>query len=289
MDPQAIERAGEYFNNARNTIKALDPEDLPEECRPRTADEGHQVLAVHLNKARQSISGDVTGYKIGLVSSVQRDFIGGTEALGFNSPLYAGVLSGRIFTGSTTVPFEQTISPFIEGEFAVRMGKDVPLDGAPYTKESIGEYVEACMAGIELVDPRLNFMKFPKPWGPLFIADDGGNWGLLIGEGVTNWRDYDMAAAKCTLTKNGEVIAEGVGADLLGHPFEVLAWQANDMIGRGETLKAGDVSLLGSVTPSYTDIAPNDELVCAWDVIGSCSVKYVGELPAQMGAALQKD
>ena len=42
----------------------------------------------------------------------------------------------------------------IECEVAVKLGADVPASGAPYTRESIAEYIEWIAASFELVDRR---------------------------------------------------------------------------------------------------------------------------------------
>jgi 2-keto-4-pentenoate hydratase len=110
------------------------------------------------------------------------------------------------------------------------------------------------------------------------VADDGSNWGVVVGEGRRDWRGVDLAAARCTFAKNGATVAAGTGADLAGHPFEVLAWLANALIGRGETLAPGDVVLLGSVTPSYAELDPDCEIVCTWDAFGECRVRFRGAM-----------
>ena len=46
---------------------------------------------------------------------------------------------------------------------------------------------------------------------------------------------------------NGESVGSGTGADIMGHPFEALAWLANSMAGRGKGLRAGEFVLLGSL------------------------------------------
>jgi 2-keto-4-pentenoate hydratase len=46
---------------------------------------------------------------------------------------------------------------------------------------------------------------------------------------------------------NGSDVSSGRGGDVLGHPLEALAWLANGLAGRGQTLVAGAFVLLGSV------------------------------------------
>jgi 2-keto-4-pentenoate hydratase len=57
----------------------------------------------------------------------------------------------------------------------------------------------------------------------------------------------DVAALTGVFTVNGVEVARGRGSDVMGHPLNALAWLANSLVGRGQTLKAGEVVLLGSL------------------------------------------
>ena len=45
-----------------------------------------------------------------------------------------------------------------------------------------------------------------------------------------------------------ETIAQGYGADLLGHPLTVVRWLVNAIQAQGYALRSGDVLSLGSIT-----------------------------------------
>jgi 2-oxo-3-hexenedioate decarboxylase/2-keto-4-pentenoate hydratase len=46
---------------------------------------------------------------------------------------------------------------------------------------------------------------------------------------------------------NGVEVGRGRGADVMGHPFEALAWLANSLARRGKSLQAGEFVFTGSV------------------------------------------
>jgi 2-keto-4-pentenoate hydratase len=48
-------------------------------------------------------------------------------------------------------------------------------------------------------------------------------------------------------TKDRVAIGEGHGRDILGHPFNSVAWLATQLASRGVGLKAGQVVMTGSV------------------------------------------
>ena len=65
-----------------------------------------------------------------------------------------------------------------------------------------------------------------------------------------DWRDLDVAALRGRLIVDGHQRDEGVGADLMGHPLNCLAWLAGSSVAEAfGGLKAGQVVMLGSVTP----------------------------------------
>jgi 2-keto-4-pentenoate hydratase len=60
----------------------------------------------------------------------------------------------------------------------------------------------------------------------------------------------DLGAVRGELRVDGESRGAGHGRDLLGHPFEALAWLAGSGAAREfGGLRAGQVVWLGSVTP----------------------------------------
>ncbi len=63
------------------------------------------------------------------------------------------------------------------------------------------------------------------------------------------------------------MIGEGVGADVLGHPVEPVAWLANNLAELGKSLEAGAIILTGSFVPPYM-LDAGDVAVVAIDGLG---------------------
>ena len=72
---------------------------------------------------------------------------------------------------------------------------------------------------------------------------------------------------------DGHKAASGVGAELEGHPLDVLAWLAGDLTARGATLRQGDYILLGGVTPTSIRLEPGSQAVVIWDSLGEARVR----------------
>ena len=109
---------------------------------------------------------------------------------------------------------------------------------------------------------------------PSLIADQVFHAAGVLGAPTPNWRALDLGATRGRMTVAGTVRGEGVGADLLGHPMEALAWLAgSDCAREFGGLKAGQVVFLGSVTPPIWLDGPCDVLV-EFDTLGKVALTF---------------
>ena len=266
MDSETIARAAEIYAEAR--LKHVRIDSLDEKYIPREEGDGYAIQDKLLDVYEQRGMGPVVGYKVGLVSEDIRKSAGGAETLGLDTPVYGGIPERHLHIGVADLPFQEKTRTFVEGEFAVRISKDVPADAAPFDQDSIQEYVGACCAGMEIVEWAVDYWNIGKPNGPAMIADGSSNIGGVFSTGVEDWRKLDVASLHAVMLHDGKEVSAGYGRDLQGHPFEVLAWMAGHMIKHGRTLHAGDHVLLGSVTISYGEFEKGSEIIIRWDEIG---------------------
>jgi 2-keto-4-pentenoate hydratase len=140
----------------------------------------------------------------------------------------------------------------LEFEIAVRIKSDVPVTGTPCTAEMIAPHIGGVCAAIELVDDG------GADYGNLdvlsLVADNSWNGGIVLSEFAAKWPDLEPVAGRAT--KGREAIGEGHGRDILGHPFNSVAWLATQLSSRGAGLKAGQVVMTGSVMKT---IFPEDD------------------------------
>jgi 2-keto-4-pentenoate hydratase len=80
-----------------------------------------------------------------------------------------------------------------------------------------------------------------------------------------------------TSREDAEAAIAGVGVAIelvdTGDPVELIVHVANTLAEAGETLRAGEVVICGSVVPAL-DVAPGDEVEVTLDPLGSLSVKF---------------
>ena len=272
MDDAAIKKAIELFGNARLKHTFLGG-DVPPELHPQTVAEGYAIQegVVDYLIANGFGTRDEIGIKIGLTSKENREIWGGEAHLGANHPTMNFIW--KMYHEHADLKWDDYHQLFVECEFGVRMGRDCPASDAPYTQESIAEYIDVCMAGIELVDPSVDYRQTPAPMIPLALADNAANSGGVFGKGTTEWRDLDIPNIKGTMVIDGEEMETGPSSRLDGHPFNTLSWGANHLVERGNPIRAGQCLILGSVTATYP-LPRGSTAVMTFEHLGqvSCSI-----------------
>jgi 2-keto-4-pentenoate hydratase len=115
-------------------------------------------------------------------------------------------------------------------------------------------------AAIEIVENR--YGELTELGTPTLIGDQVYHAAAVLGAGTPDWHSFDMATLRGRLVVDGHQRDEGVGADLMGHPMNCLAWLAGSSVAAAfGGLKAGQVVMLGSVTPPIWLTAPAEVTV----------------------------
>ncbi|MGI9604918.1 MAG: 2-keto-4-pentenoate hydratase [Acidimicrobiales bacterium] len=235
--------------------------DLPKSLRPATLAEAYGIQA-------QVVAGlelaDAIGYKCACTSPIAQ------EALAIDRPLFGRLLAGTTSPGGSTLDADRFVHRVIEAEVGFRLGEDVePVDGG-HTAETIAQCIEVAIPAIEVVDYRY------ESWtvGALQVAADNAIHGWWVaGEPVAGWQHLDLASMAVTVKRNGAAETTGSGANVLGHPLNVMAWLADELPGFGMQLKAGDFVTTG-VTTGVFEADAGDEIIAQFAGLGSVSVSF---------------
>lgn len=212
--------------------------ELPADIVPVDEDEGYQVQrAVHdllLPKM-----GALVGYKIGCTSAVMQEY------LGIGHPCAGGVFEKGVHESGVALKAADYVRVGVECEIAVKLSRNLSPGEAPFTAEWVAEAIAAYHPAIEIVDDR--YAKWETAGAPTLVADDFFAAGCVLGAGVPRIAAPDLRDVKGRALVNGEEVASGTGADVLGHPHHALAWLANHLAVEGKGLHAGQVVLTGSL------------------------------------------
>jgi 2-keto-4-pentenoate hydratase len=168
------------------------------------------------------------------------------EHLGLRGPAAGFMATGGIQRSGAILRYADFQRPGVECELAVRLAADLP--GA-CTAEQAAAAVGDLVAAIEIVENR--YSDLAAVGTATMIGDQVYHAAAILGEpAMVDWRGLDIAALRGQLVIDGQQRDEGVGADLMGHPFNCLAWLAGSPVAAAfGGLKAGQVVMLGSVTP----------------------------------------
>jgi 2-keto-4-pentenoate hydratase len=255
-DQGRIQRAARFLFEERLAQRRYRP--IPDTLAPRTIDEAYAVQGA-LHALLAGMLGPVAGYKIGLTTAVMQQMVG------LNEPIAGAIFAKTMQQAPSTIRSTDHVRLGIDSEIAFQLGADLPAEGAPYSRASVADAVAAAMVAIEPFDDRLADFSKRSALALCLIADDVGNAGIVLGPPVSDWRTLDLAAAHGQLVINGELISEGRGGDVMGHPLEALVWLANMLAKRGTSLTRGMVVTTGSVV-ALTFLKPGDS--ASWSVDG---------------------
>jgi 2-keto-4-pentenoate hydratase len=200
----------------------------------------YEIQGEFLRLLRERRSCRTVGYKIGLTSQRMQ------EMCGILHPLAGQILEDRVFRSASEISLSAHVRLGVECEIAVRLSRDLDADTLPDTIRDLGEFVEAVAPAFELIEDRnadyaaLDMLSL--------IADNSWNAGIVLGEFKTSWPD--LGEIEGLLEVNEAEIDRGHGRDALGHPFEPLLWLARHLVSRGESLRAGEIVMTGSLVPT---------------------------------------
>jgi 2-keto-4-pentenoate hydratase len=180
--------------------------------------------------------GPRVGYKIGLTSERMQ------KMCSIDHPVAGVVLKKRLHPSGARLKLGSLVRLGIEFEICVRLGRSLSPRETPYAMDEVAEAVDAVAPAFEVIDDRNS--AYPLDLLSL-VADNAWNEGIVLGEWRTSWPD--LAAARGVVECNNQVIDQGHGRDVLGHPFEPLRWLANHLRTQGESLHAGEIVSTGSL------------------------------------------
>lgn len=140
---------------------------------------------------------------------------------------------GGLHGAGSALSFAAFLNPGVECELAAYLSRDL-LPG-PCTPEQAEAAVGGVMAAIEIVEKR--YWDLRVLGAPALVADQAFHAGAVLGAPRADWAGLNFAGLRGEMRVDGAVVGEAQrarrcgDADLLGHPWQALAWLA--AVGRG--------------------------------------------------------
>lgn len=191
----------------------------------------------------------LVGRKIGLTSKVVQ------TQLGVDQPDFGMLFADMAFGDGEVIPANLLIQPKIEAEIALVIKHD--LNKAKHTFADIISATDYALAAIEIVDSRI------ENWQISLIdtvADNASSAAFVLGSRPVQLENLDLVNCKMRMTRDDEVVSQGVGQACLANPLNAAVWLADEMMLRGRPLLAGDIILTGALGPMVI-ANPGDEFV----------------------------
>jgi 2-oxo-3-hexenedioate decarboxylase len=248
MNPHNLDRL------AAELLHAYDHAQLvaqPSQRGPFTNADGYAVGA-RLTALRRARGERTIGRKIGFTNTTL------WEAYGVDRPMWAHVYAGTVLDApgqAAEISLARAIAPRIEPEVVFGLREAIPADVTD--PAALLDHIAWLAPGFEIVDCHYAGWRFSSAD---CTADFGLHARLVVGqrlpvEGIAQLAEQ-LAHFTIVLRRDGEALASGGGANVLGSPLHALGFLVETLTALGaEPLAAGEIVTTGTLTPAL-DIAP---------------------------------
>jgi 2-keto-4-pentenoate hydratase len=228
---------------------------LPEELHPHDHEAGWAIQQRVAARAGASY-----GWKIAATSAPSQ------AVIGIGTPLPGRLFESSRVSSGASIPFAGLHMRAVEAEYAFRLARDV---GPVPTREEVLAAIGGVHLAIEVPDSRL--ADYAHAGSSLLLADVACAGHLVLGPELPV--PEDLATIETALSINGERAAEGSGIVVMGDPRTALVWLAEELVGLGTGLKAGEIITTGSTT-KVPSIQAGDRVQATFGDLGTVEVTF---------------
>jgi 2-keto-4-pentenoate hydratase len=225
------------------------------------------AYAVQANLSRRRIAAGSrpVGWKIGLTSgAVQRQ-------LGVDQPDFGVLFDDMGRESGESIDPGLLLQPRIEAEIAFVLSRDITEP--PHSGAELADAVAYACPALEIVDSRIS------DWAITIldtVADNASSGLFVLGDQRRSLDGFVPALCEMTMTRDGEIVSRGTGADCLGDPLDAVAWLARAVVSVGRVLRAGDVVLSGALGP-MVPVRPGDAFHAHISGLGHVDARFLKE------------
>lgn len=259
LDEKTLDQLAVHLESCQ--LKMEDTTKITDTYPDMTWDEAYaiqdRILASKLAKGSQ-----IAGYKAGLTSHAKM------KQMGVTDPVFGFLVSEYIVPEGGEVKVSELIHPKIEPEICFVTKTE--LKGPGCSIANVLAASDVVLPGIEVIDSRYRDFKFDLK---SVVADNTSAARFVVGGRAVDARSVDLRTTGVVLEKNGEVVALGAGAAVLGHPAAAVAMLVNHLGRRGKSLPAGSLVLSGGITEAVA-VQAGDNVTLRVQGMGSVSVRF---------------
>ena len=213
------------------------------------------------------------GYAIQRKVAASFGAIGGWKVSPFGPdtpPMFGALPAAGIVPSPAKLSSKTHAMRGIEAEICVRIGRDLPPRGTPYTRDEVVAAIATMHPVIEVLESR--FIESNGLDVPTALADSQGHGGLVYGAGVTAWQGIDLAGVSVEQFVDGAVTASRTGHPA-GDLVAQVVWMANEGSVWAGGLKAGQFVTCGSWTGAQR-VGPAAAVRVVFSNVGEASLTF---------------
>ncbi len=259
LDAHTIDRLAEHLESCE--LQARDTPKITDEHPAMSWDDAYAIQDGILRR-KLARGARIIGYKAGLTSHAKM------KQMGVEAPVFGFLADYFHVPEGEAVKTSELIHPKVEPEIAFVLKH--ALKGPGCHVGAVLAATDFVLPGIEVIDSRYRDFKFDLK---SVVADNTSAARFAIGGRALRPCDTDLRTIGIVLEKNGQPVAMGAGAAVLGHPAAAVAMLANHLGSRGQELPAGSLILSGGVTEA-TAVAPGDNVCLRVQDMGSLSLRF---------------
>lgn len=216
-----------------------------------------------IRRRKEARGHKTVGMKMGLTSWAKM------SQMGVENPCY-GFLSDYFYVPEgEPIQCDELIHPKIEAELAfVTKAK---LSGPGCHIADVLKAIDFVVPAIEVIDSRYKDFKFDIK---SVIADNSSSSRFITGGSMKKIEEIDLKTLGVVMEVNGNIVATGAGAAVLGHPAAAVAMLANMLAERNEVIPAGSFIMAGAMTAAI-QINKGDSYTVHYQGLGSISGRVV--------------
>lgn len=259
LDQDTINSLAEHLENCE--LKAHDTPKITDEY-PQMEWEDAYAIQEAIKQRKIARGCRIIGYKAGLTSHAKM------QQMGVSMPVFGFLADYFSVPEGSAVKLSELIHPKVEPEIA--FVTKTALKGPGCHIGTVLAATDFVMPAIEIIDSRYRDFKFDLK---SVIADNCSSSRFVVGGRMRPVADLDLRTIGVVLEKNGEVVALGAGAAVLGNPAAAIAMLANLLGERGEEIPAGSLILSGAITEAVM-VKAGDNVSLQMQGMGSVNVRF---------------
>lgn len=255
-----IAQLAEHLENAE--LQAFDVKKITDEYPEMDWEDAYDIQW-EIRRRKEARGNRIVGLKMGLTSYAKM------KQMGVEVPVYAFLADYFNVPDGGAVKTAELIHPKVEAEIAIITSK--PLRGPGCTVAQVLNATEAVLPAVEVIDSRYENFRFDLK---SVVADNASSARFVTGGNLKRADQVDMKTLGVVMEVNGEVVATGAGAAVLGHPAASVAMLANMLAERGEEIPAGTFIMTGGITAAV-EVKAGDSVCVRYQDLGSVSMTFV--------------